>query len=440
MAEQPNLTERDYEQLSAYLDGMLADSERAQLEQRLAQEPTLRRELDALRDAVALVKSLPKLKAPRNFTLTPAMVAQPTEAPRTQSKAVPFPIVSLLSAAAAFVLIALGIVLFVGGGDDADTMPSSVALSVEDRAADEAEETDFDDQQAAMPPASVQLTSSPANERDSTTLNDDVGADPAALNAVPTLNVQTTQMAEAEIQQESVLATAEARASDLDTMAVVASPSPMLNQQTMPQTATALSNLRIQPSPMPTQDIAAGDADDGAMPESADFAEEAMESEAPVDDAMAAGLAEADAVDEEAESGEVAPAIPQTGGGPGGPGQAAAAPTGTVIARFISTPSPTPTPTATVTSSPVPTATSSPTPFPTATPEPTLVPEVAEAQPEPLPQEQGEGAGATEQAQPVETTATDDQTLPLVLIALGLVALGFSILTFLRSRQKRANP
>jgi anti-sigma factor RsiW len=74
MSAERNVTDQDYERLSAYLDGALNDSERLALETRLSAEASLRRELEALRQTVNLVHQLPPLKAPRNFTLTPAMV------------------------------------------------------------------------------------------------------------------------------------------------------------------------------------------------------------------------------------------------------------------------------------------------------------------------------------------------------------------------------
>jgi hypothetical protein len=66
-------SERDLELLSAYLDNDLSDRERAALEQRLEHEDTLRITLVDLRETVALLRDLPRLKAPRNFTLDPAI-------------------------------------------------------------------------------------------------------------------------------------------------------------------------------------------------------------------------------------------------------------------------------------------------------------------------------------------------------------------------------
>jgi hypothetical protein len=73
----PELTDTDAELLSAYLDGMLTDSETAALEQRLATDAALRRELAALRQTIDLINALPPLVAPRSFTLTPDMVGLP---------------------------------------------------------------------------------------------------------------------------------------------------------------------------------------------------------------------------------------------------------------------------------------------------------------------------------------------------------------------------
>jgi anti-sigma factor RsiW len=74
MSAERNLTDLDYELLSAYLDDALTAAERSALETRLQTEAALRTELDALRQTVTLVRGLPPLTAPRNFTLTPAML------------------------------------------------------------------------------------------------------------------------------------------------------------------------------------------------------------------------------------------------------------------------------------------------------------------------------------------------------------------------------
>ncbi len=69
------LPSRDSNILSAYLDDEISPQERARLEDRLQQNPDLRGELEALRRTRLILRAAPKVRAPRNFTLTPEMVA-----------------------------------------------------------------------------------------------------------------------------------------------------------------------------------------------------------------------------------------------------------------------------------------------------------------------------------------------------------------------------
>ncbi len=71
------LRESDLILLNAYLDGELAAGEQAALEQRLARDPALRQELEALRATVAVLKMAERVRAPRNFTLDPAVYDAP---------------------------------------------------------------------------------------------------------------------------------------------------------------------------------------------------------------------------------------------------------------------------------------------------------------------------------------------------------------------------
>lgn len=109
MALDRNVSDQDYERLSAYLDNALSASERADLEARLRSDTALRRELAALRQTVALVHGLPALKAPRDFTLDARLV-------RPRPRLLIFPtsaaFSALASAAAVFLLVVgLGLLL-----------------------------------------------------------------------------------------------------------------------------------------------------------------------------------------------------------------------------------------------------------------------------------------------------------------------------------------
>lgn len=108
-------SERDLELLSAYLDGELSDREREALEQRLSRDARLRIALNELRDTVKLLHDLPRLKAPRDFTLDPADFARPVPWwQRLLSTAVVFQVSGALGAAASVIVIVLALAL---GGD-----------------------------------------------------------------------------------------------------------------------------------------------------------------------------------------------------------------------------------------------------------------------------------------------------------------------------------
>ncbi len=114
------LSENDLELLSAYLDGALSESERAALEARLQAEPELQRELARLRATVDLVGTLPTLTPPRPLTLTPRMVRRPSVLTSATF--------SMLSTAAAVILLVIGAALFTTAQNNPGA-PASAALS-----------------------------------------------------------------------------------------------------------------------------------------------------------------------------------------------------------------------------------------------------------------------------------------------------------------------
>ncbi|HOT90323.1 MAG TPA: hypothetical protein PLJ78_00605 [Anaerolineae bacterium] len=62
--------------ISAYVDGQLDPATQSRFETDLATDPTLRQRVDAVREVVTLMRSVPLREPPRNYLLTPAMVAQ----------------------------------------------------------------------------------------------------------------------------------------------------------------------------------------------------------------------------------------------------------------------------------------------------------------------------------------------------------------------------
>jgi hypothetical protein len=66
----------DWEILSAYLDGQVSARENEQIRLRLEAQPELQRALEELRRTRTVLRSVPRKRVPRNFTLTRAMVPQ----------------------------------------------------------------------------------------------------------------------------------------------------------------------------------------------------------------------------------------------------------------------------------------------------------------------------------------------------------------------------
>lgn len=101
-----HINQRDFEKLSAYLDGQLTPSERKKLEERMRARPELHTALEEMDRTRALLRMAPRRRAPRNFTLTPAMVGADRPAKR-QSGGFPslFPALSFASAIATLALV-----------------------------------------------------------------------------------------------------------------------------------------------------------------------------------------------------------------------------------------------------------------------------------------------------------------------------------------------
>ena len=77
-----NISKRDWETISAYLDGQLSPGKRARLESRLANNQQLQSALDEMRNTRQILRNTPQLRAPRSYMLTPEMAGQPRRLPR----------------------------------------------------------------------------------------------------------------------------------------------------------------------------------------------------------------------------------------------------------------------------------------------------------------------------------------------------------------------
>ncbi len=98
------LSPRDWELLSAYLDRQLKPKQVSSLEARLSGDPVLSAALGELQRTRDALRSLPKMRAPRNFTLTPQMVGQRSPL-RSRPVTRLAPIFGFASALATFLLV-----------------------------------------------------------------------------------------------------------------------------------------------------------------------------------------------------------------------------------------------------------------------------------------------------------------------------------------------
>lgn len=249
----------DLELLSAYLDGELNPEERASLETRLADDPTLRRELNTLRATVELIGTLPTLRAPRNFTLP-----QSTRRSRT----VPFPaLFSAVSAAAALALLVAGILLVTQTPATDQPMAVNIAQAPTDTAERRLDVT-FE---ADAPQAQILTTIVPQPAPSMTMLTPEVGAammdlmtdedggagaDAELFSAAPLEEAESAPSDDAqremgEMAEPPVAGLVQATPSPFPTQAPPPTASPALTQTLAPSaTVTRAPTMTLEPVPV----------------------------------------------------------------------------------------------------------------------------------------------------------------------------------------------
>ncbi len=142
MKELNQLSTRDLELLSAYIDGELSARGIARLLPRLDREPGLKQALEEMKAAVQQLGSLPEAPLPRSFTLTP-------EAAGIRSRPRAYPVFQFATALAAIVFVALvGLDTFTGqfslasrGAVMSDTMEEALVAAPQAEAELGAEDT-----------------------------------------------------------------------------------------------------------------------------------------------------------------------------------------------------------------------------------------------------------------------------------------------------------
>ncbi len=141
------LSNRDWVQLSSYLDGEMNLRELNKTEERIKKEPALQLALEELRQTKITLRQTPKLRVPHNFILTPAMVGLKTSPLQTRGY-------RLVSALMTFLLIGV-LVLDFGrsfvSGSLAPAASKEVMLeAISDSAADALEEPALMEAEGAM--------------------------------------------------------------------------------------------------------------------------------------------------------------------------------------------------------------------------------------------------------------------------------------------------
>lgn len=96
-----NLSRKDYLLLSAYLDGELTQSDMQRVEKRLLSDQYFKRTSDELAYTKRMLRSLPKIRAPHNFMLTPERVKKTAKRQFFQ------PAWGLVSAVSTFLLLVI---------------------------------------------------------------------------------------------------------------------------------------------------------------------------------------------------------------------------------------------------------------------------------------------------------------------------------------------
>ena len=96
-----NLTQKDYILISAYLDGELSTAQKAEVEKRLQINLELKHAMEDLAYTKRVLAAMPRVRAPRNFTLTPDKVKKTAKIPRFQ------PVWGMVSAFSTLILLVI---------------------------------------------------------------------------------------------------------------------------------------------------------------------------------------------------------------------------------------------------------------------------------------------------------------------------------------------
>lgn len=201
------ISDRELEVLSAYLDGEVSRKDRERIESRLSDDENLREILEQLQHTRAMMRSLPKLRAPRNFLLTPEMVGQVRQPRRL------FPIFRLATALATvlFILFLFGDFYLVRNPPLSGIVAMQSLEASDQVAAPPVLESELYESQApeaALPeaveemPAEEEARASEPELGAAQPAEQEAAMEKAILTVSPTLEAALSDVAEGEIQAE----------------------------------------------------------------------------------------------------------------------------------------------------------------------------------------------------------------------------------------------
>ncbi|MFT5196964.1 MAG: hypothetical protein ACI9EW_000416 [Cellvibrionaceae bacterium] len=190
--------EKRQEQIAAYIDQEMEQTERSRFEALLRQDAELQAGLESQQTVKSLLSQIPRLKAPRNFVLNPAVYGGKAPAPSLIELL--YPKMKVATAAVSFMFVILLGVGFLQSGlpASAPSQPENIALDSADVEAD----TDAAGEAAMESEAIIQATA-PALSANSSEEKAIVVAEAEVVEA---------EVVEAEIVEEAMFDSAESEA------------------------------------------------------------------------------------------------------------------------------------------------------------------------------------------------------------------------------------
>jgi len=277
--------EKRRERLNAYVDGALSERERRRFEEELAGDPRLQAELKEIEAVRAALRRLPRVRAPRNFTLDPAAYG----VPRPNRAVQWYPVLRTATAFAAIAfafLLALNLFVTQPGGAPAtlssvsnEEAPREVAVEAElvvPEAVDEeaVAEGDFAESAPLSPEQSAPFEMGVAEEVAEEEAADEAAAGAAAAEEVaeeeapaPEATQPAREEAPAAPETEGL---ADATTEDaLESPAYPEPPPQIAAPVEYPEPPTQLTEeIALQPAPTPSPELPAESAAAAVTPKS----------------------------------------------------------------------------------------------------------------------------------------------------------------------------